>query len=151
MLTNAHCLLMDRCADLKDSVVVFDEAHNIDNVCIESMSVNIKKNHLVSASANIRELEKKVQQLRKDDQDKLKDEYRKLVQGLRTAREAAVTDAAMANPVLPTEVLEEAVRSMYRAEGAHTVRLLECGARDGIEVGCFAALGPSWARLLATA
>lgn len=49
--------------------------HNIDNVCIESMSVNIKKNHLTSASTNIRDLERKVQQLKKDDADKLKAEY----------------------------------------------------------------------------
>lgn len=39
------------------------------------MSVNIKKNHLTAASTNIRDLERKVQQLKKDDADKLKAEY----------------------------------------------------------------------------
>jgi DNA excision repair protein ERCC-2 len=44
-----HYLLDPKIAQLvskelgKDSVVVFDEAHNIDSVLIESMSVNIHK------------------------------------------------------------------------------------------------------------
>ena len=29
-----------------ESIVVFDEAHNIDNVCIEALSVTLDKKHL---------------------------------------------------------------------------------------------------------
>ena len=47
-----HYLLDPKIAQLvskelgKDSVVVFDEAHNIDSVLIEAMSVNIHRRHL---------------------------------------------------------------------------------------------------------
>lgn len=61
-----HYLLDPKIAQLvsnelgKDSVVVFDEAHNIDNVCIESMSVNLKVAHLREASKNLSDLSRKV-------------------------------------------------------------------------------------------
>ena len=98
----------------KDSVVVFDEAHNIDNVCIESMSINIHQRHLDGASANIRGLRREVERLKEKDASRLRQEYEQLVQGLRHAREAAATDVAMANPALPDEVLEEAVPGNIR-------------------------------------
>jgi DNA excision repair protein ERCC-2 len=34
----------------QESIVVFDEAHNIDNVCIEALSVTIDKRGLDSSS-----------------------------------------------------------------------------------------------------
>lgn len=37
----------------KECVVVFDEAHNIDNVCIEALSVNIQQQTLDSATRNL--------------------------------------------------------------------------------------------------
>lgn len=37
----------------KQSVVVFDEAHNIDNVCIESMSLSLNKKLLQKAGENL--------------------------------------------------------------------------------------------------
>lgn len=40
----------------KECVVVFDEAHNIDNVCIEALSVNLRKQTLQGARNNIRKL-----------------------------------------------------------------------------------------------
>jgi len=40
----------------KECVVVFDEAHNIDNVCIEALSVNLRKQTLQAARNNIRRL-----------------------------------------------------------------------------------------------
>lgn len=44
----------------KEAVVIFDEAHNIDNVCIDSMSVKIHKRTIERATANIQLLEKTV-------------------------------------------------------------------------------------------
>lgn len=61
-----HYLLDPKIAELvsremgRDSVVVFDEAHNIDNVCIESMSVNIHQRHLDRATANINKLKRQI-------------------------------------------------------------------------------------------
>lgn len=43
--------------------------------------------------------------MREDDQNKLQDEYQKLVQGLRDASTARETDVILANPVLPDEIL----------------------------------------------
>jgi DNA excision repair protein ERCC-2 len=41
----------------KECVVVFDEAHNIDNVCIEALSVNLRQQTLNAARRNITKLE----------------------------------------------------------------------------------------------
>lgn len=41
----------------KECIVVFDEAHNIDNVCIEALSVNLRQHTLRAARANIAKLE----------------------------------------------------------------------------------------------
>jgi hypothetical protein len=42
----------------KECIVVFDEAHNIDNVCIEALSVNLRQQTLAGARRNIAKLEK---------------------------------------------------------------------------------------------
>ncbi|XP_029056599.1 general transcription and DNA repair factor IIH helicase subunit XPD [Osmia bicornis bicornis] len=98
----------------KSSVVVFDEAHNIDNVCIDSMSVKINRRILEKSSANIQFLEKTVTEMREDDANKLKEEYERLVEGLKDARVARETDIILANPVLPDEVLQEVVPGNIR-------------------------------------
>ena len=41
----------------KDSVIIFDECHNIDNVCIESFSLNINNRILDQANLSINILE----------------------------------------------------------------------------------------------
>lgn len=41
----------------RECVVVFDEAHNIDNVCIEALSVSLRQHTLRAARANIGRLE----------------------------------------------------------------------------------------------
>uniref|UniRef100_S4RQB2 DNA 5'-3' helicase n=1 Tax=Petromyzon marinus TaxID=7757 RepID=S4RQB2_PETMA len=109
-----HYLLDPKIADLvskemsKKSVVVFDEAHNIDNVCIDSMSVNITRRTLDRCSTNIETLQTTIQKIRETDATKLKEEYRRLVEGLRDASVARETDVHLANPVLPDEVLQDA-------------------------------------------
>lgn len=49
----------------KESVVVFDEAHNIDNVCIEALSVSVRRQTIEGARRNLnrmrQEIDKKVQ------------------------------------------------------------------------------------------
>nr|CAD7585974.1 unnamed protein product [Timema genevievae] len=80
-----HYLLDPKIADVvskeltKSSVVVFDEAHNID-----------------------------------DDAKKLTEEYQRLVDGLKDASVARETDVVLSNPVLPDEVLQEAVPGNIR-------------------------------------
>jgi DNA excision repair protein ERCC-2 len=44
----------------------------------------------------------------------LEDEYRKLVEGLRDAQQNRATDVVMANPVIPEDVLQEAIPGNIR-------------------------------------
>ncbi len=42
----------------RECIIVFDEAHNIDNVCIEALSVNLRQQTLDGAARNIGRLER---------------------------------------------------------------------------------------------
>ncbi|KAI4482559.1 hypothetical protein M0804_008412 [Polistes exclamans] len=108
----------------KSSVVVFDEAHNIDNVCIDSMSVKINRRLMERSSANIQLLEKTVAEMREDDVNKLKEEYERLVAGLKDAQVQRETDIILSNPILPDEVLQEAVPGNIR-NAEHFVNFLK--------------------------
>ncbi|KHN97839.1 DNA repair helicase RAD3 [Metarhizium album ARSEF 1941] len=108
----------------KDCIVVFDEAHNIDNVCIEALSTDITEDSLRRASRGAQNLEHKITEMRDTDQVQLQNEYQKLVQGLREADEARQEDAFMVNPALPEDLLREAVPgNIRRAE--HFVAFLK--------------------------
>ncbi|KAM0790340.1 DNA-dependent ATPase of the nucleotide excision repair factor 4 complex [Microbotryomycetes sp. NB124-2] len=118
-----HYLLDPKVAELvskemsKDSIVVFDEAHNIDNVCMESLSIELTRPMLDSAAKNVEKLNERIKEIKETDASKLEDEYRKLVEGLRAgdgADGAGEEDDFMANPVLPTELLDEAVPGNIR-------------------------------------
>ncbi|NWY08002.1 ERCC2 helicase, partial [Nothoprocta ornata] len=141
-----HYLLDPKIADLvsrelaRKSVVVFDEAHNIDNVCIDSMGVNITRRTLDRCQANVATLQATIQRwaspsprarplpgtpprrparrIKETDAQKLKDEYRRLVEGLREASVARETDVYLANPVLPDEVLQGAWAPRWAPRGA---------------------------------
>lgn len=98
----------------KDCIVVFDEAHNIDNVCIESLSTDITEDSLRKATRGAQNLEAKINDMRASDAKKLQDEYEKLVEGLRGADEGREEDAFMANPALPEDLLKEAIPGNIR-------------------------------------
>lgn len=125
-----HYLLDPKIADRvskelsKDCIVVFDEAHNIDNVCIESLSIDLTEDSLRKASRGAANLERKITEMKSTDAQKLQDEYSKLVQGLRDADEANDEGAFMRNPALPDDLLKEAVPgNIRRAE--HFVAFLK--------------------------
>ena len=108
----------------KDCIVVFDEAHNIDNVCIESLSIDLTEDSLRRAARGANNLERKINEMRSSDAEKLQGEYQKLVEGLRDADEARDEGAFMANPALPDDLLQEAVPgNIRRAE--HFVAFLK--------------------------
>ncbi|KAI9910464.1 hypothetical protein PsorP6_011078 [Peronosclerospora sorghi] len=113
----------------KESIVVFDEAHNIDNVCIEGLSVELDRRALDRASRNLTALSTQVTKLKQADKARLDAEYRRLVEGLRASNavvaptytdpvthEALETshDIMLANPVLPDDVLDEAIPGNIR-------------------------------------
>jgi DNA excision repair protein ERCC-2 len=49
--------------DVKNCILVFDEAHNIDNVCIDALSININRNILEASQRNITRLSTQIAEL----------------------------------------------------------------------------------------
>jgi len=108
----------------KDCIVVFDEAHNIDNVCIESLSIDLTEDSLRKAGRGASNLERRITEMKDTDAQKLQNEYAKLVEGLQAADDARDEGAFMSNPALPDDLLKEAVPgNIRRAE--HFVAFLK--------------------------
>ena len=63
----------------RNSVIVFDEAHNIDNVCVESMSVKLTRTTLAGALKNLQTLSSEIERIKQEDANKLRQEYLRLV------------------------------------------------------------------------
>lgn len=100
------------------AVVVFDEAHNIDNVCIESMSVRIPKRTLERCGQNLTTLNTHLERMKANNADQLQREYEQMVEGLREAQRQRESNMILANPVLPDAILEEAVPGNIRSGDA---------------------------------
>jgi DNA excision repair protein ERCC-2 len=100
----------------KECVVVFDEAHNIDNVCIEALSVNLRSQTLDAAGRNITSLSGKIERAKQTDARRLREEYARLVDGL--AQQGVLRrgggEDALQNPVIPDDILREAVPGNIR-------------------------------------
>ena len=100
----------------KECEVVFDEAHNIDNVCIEALSVNLRQQTLDAAGRNITSLSGKIERAKQTDARKLREEYARLVDGL--AQQGVLRrgggEDALQNPVIPDDILREAVPGNIR-------------------------------------
>lgn len=62
--------------------------------------------------------------MRDEDHRKLQEEYQRLVEGLRDASVARDTDLILSNPVLPDEILQEAVPGNIR-NGEHFISFLK--------------------------
>ncbi|KAH9005150.1 DNA repair helicase [Lactarius hatsudake] len=121
----------------KDSIVVFDEAHNIGEdtmrQCIESLSIDLTRPMLDAAARSVDKLADKIDEIKKTDASKLQDEYAKLVEGLQEA--ASDEDAFTSTPVLPEDLLKEAIPGNIRKAGAFQrlqslVRTLELNRLD---------------------
>ncbi|KAJ3014416.1 DNA-dependent ATPase of the nucleotide excision repair factor 4 complex [Thoreauomyces humboldtii] len=115
-----HYLLDPKVADLvskemaKDCIVVFDEAHNIDNVCTEALSMDITRPMLDASARSITALATKIDELKATNSEKLQSEYTRLVEGLRSAQISRDQDEFMTNPTLPDDILDEAVPGNIR-------------------------------------
>ncbi|KAL0581751.1 TFIIH/NER complex ATP-dependent 5'-3' DNA helicase subunit [Marasmius crinis-equi] len=109
----------------KDAIVVFDEAHNIDNVCIESLSIDLTRPMLDSAARSIGKLNDKIEEMKAKDAAKLQDEYSKLVEGLQESTDQPdELDGFMTAPVLPEDLLHEAIPGNIR-KAEHFVAFLK--------------------------
>jgi DNA excision repair protein ERCC-2 len=65
-----------------ESIIVFDEAHNIDSVCIEALSVTINDRGLEQATRSLGRLASEVARIKTSDSQRLQQEYQNLVNGL---------------------------------------------------------------------
>jgi DNA excision repair protein ERCC-2 len=65
-----------------ESIVVFDEAHNIDSVCIEALSVTLNERKLEQATRSLGRLSSEVTRIKTTDSSRLQTEYQNLVNGL---------------------------------------------------------------------
>ncbi|CAI2349832.1 unnamed protein product [Caenorhabditis sp. 36 PRJEB53466] len=125
-----HYILDPKIAELvskdfsRKSCIVFDEAHNIDNVCIESMSVAITQKNADTALSELSKLEAVVTKVKSSNADKLRNEYDRLVEGLRRTEKERANDERLANPVLPDQILQEAVPGNIR-QANHFVLFLK--------------------------
>ncbi|CAE6482770.1 unnamed protein product [Rhizoctonia solani] len=108
----------------KDSIVVFDEAHNIDNVCIESLSIDLTRPMLEAAARSVTRLGEKIDEIKATDANRLQEEYEKLVEGLQETENDRAEDVVMANPVLPDDLLKEAVPGNIR-KAEHFIAFLK--------------------------
>lgn len=115
-----HYLLDPKIAELvsremsKDCIVVFDEAHNIDNVCTESLSVDLTRPILDASTKSVTMLAQEIERLKAKNSEKLQTEYNRLVEGLRRVQEQREAEEFLANPVLPDDILNEAVPGNIR-------------------------------------
>lgn len=106
-----------------DCIIVFDEAHNIDNVCIDALSVKINRPVVQKAQANVRLLSAELQKMETRDASKLQREYETLFRGLDTLAKQSSTDAPAYSsaseavrpaPILPAEIARQSVPQQIR-------------------------------------
>uniref|UniRef100_A0A803MRY3 DNA 5'-3' helicase n=1 Tax=Chenopodium quinoa TaxID=63459 RepID=A0A803MRY3_CHEQI len=92
----------------------FDEAHNIDNVCIEALSVSVRRQTLEGATRNISRMSQEIERFKATDAGKLRAEYNRLVEGLAQRGNLPIGDTWLSNPALPEDILKEAVPGNIR-------------------------------------
>ncbi|KAK6462861.1 putative transcription initiation factor TFIIH subunit [Scheffersomyces coipomensis] len=108
----------------KESIIIFDEAHNIDNVCIESLSLDLTDDTLKRATRGANKLADAVDEMKAQDSEKLQNEYEKLVEGLRQAEIDREEELFMSNPILPQDLLDEAIPGNIR-KAEHFISFLK--------------------------
>ncbi len=99
-----------------ESIVVFDEAHNIDSVCIEALSVTIHERGLEQATRSLGRLSSEVSRIKASDNQRLNQEYQNLVNGLidQGLLDAPANDMVLGSNVLAPDVLNESVPGNIR-------------------------------------
>lgn len=99
-----------------ESIVVFDEAHNIDSVCIEALSVTINERGLEQATRSLGRLSSEVSRIKASDNQRLQQEYQNLVAGLvdQGLLDLPANDSALDSNVLAPDVLKESVPGNIR-------------------------------------
>jgi DNA excision repair protein ERCC-2 len=68
--------------DQPECIVIFDEAHNIDDQCVEAYKIELNRPLLENATRNVDTLKKKMDEIKEMDKNKLEEEYNKLLKGM---------------------------------------------------------------------
>ncbi|KTF73544.1 hypothetical protein cypCar_00027651 [Cyprinus carpio] len=98
-----------RYAILHANIVVYSYHYLLDPKIADLVSKELaKKSVVVFDEAH------NIGQIKETDAAKLREEYRRLVEGLKEANVARETDVYLSNPVLPDEILQEAVPGSIR-------------------------------------
>lgn len=99
-----------------ESIVVFDEAHNIDSVCIEALSVTLNERKLDQATRSLGRLSSEVTRMKATDSSRLQAEYQNLVNGLigQGLLQPPANDAVLGSAVLEPDILQEAIPGNIR-------------------------------------
>lgn len=97
------------------SIIIFDEAHNIDNICIEAQSITLNKPIIYTAGQNLNKLHKLVLDTEKENEKKLLQEYKQLVDGLIVANvQSKDTIDIVNNPTLPQDIQYDTIPGSIR-------------------------------------
>ena len=97
-----------------NSIVILDEGHNVDDVCIEALSITLTQRDIeIAQRANIDGLRNKYSEIEKDNVDRLRDEYKKLVEGFALSG-MQDTDRILDPPQLLQDMEREAVSGRMR-------------------------------------
>eukprot|EP01012_Entosiphon_sulcatum_P025031 TRINITY_DN30295_c0_g1_i1.p1 TRINITY_DN30295_c0_g1~~TRINITY_DN30295_c0_g1_i1.p1 ORF type:complete len:759 (+),score=178.92 TRINITY_DN30295_c0_g1_i1:41-2317(+) len=105
-----------------NSVIVFDEGHNIDNVCIEVLSLNLSEETITGADSNLRAVQQLVVKAKQANKARLEEEYKKLLDGLALAG-VPEADRLQGLPITADLVDQEALPGNMR-RGEHFLGLL---------------------------
>lgn len=98
--------------------------HLSDNVCIESLSIDLTRPMLDSAARSVNKLNDKIAEIKETDAKKLEDEYAKLVEGLQEANVSAEDGDMLVSPVLSKDMVDEAVPGNIR-KAEHFIAFLK--------------------------
>lgn len=100
----------------ENTIVVMDEGHNVDDVCIEAMSLIFTKKDSADAKENIKDLNRALDHLKATNRQQLQDEYDRLVNGLAMAEMARSPDENrfVEAPAIPADLAEQAIPSSLR-------------------------------------
>lgn len=98
--------------------------HLSDNVCIESLSIDLTRPMLDSAARSVNKLNDKIAEIKENDAKKLEDEYAKLVEGLQEANVSAEDEDMLVSPVLSKDMVDEAVPGNIR-KAEHFIAFLK--------------------------
>ena len=82
------------------------------NITLTILTINLiflSRKTLDYAKENINSIDNKIKELKERDAAKLKEEYSRLVEGLRQAAADNVNNTYLSNPALPADILEESI------------------------------------------